>query len=241
MWRQWRIPGAAPRLVLMAATSSATLLLFFFALRSTGVAVAMFLLFLMPVWVALLAPRLLRTPPEPAAAPALALAVGGLVLILVPELAGGSLRVSVWGLAAGLASGFGYTAYALLVKDLTRRVAASTIALAETGLDVLFVLPLALWQLSVTGYRLTPSDLVVLLVLGLVCTSLAYMLWTEGTRRVRVEHVSVLGYLEPVSAPLYALLLLGERPGGWVLAGGALIIVAGLIVVRYGSAEAEPI
>ena len=57
MLADWRRPGAAWRLVLMAAMSSLTLLLFFYAVRHTSVAIAMFLLFLMPVWVALAAPR----------------------------------------------------------------------------------------------------------------------------------------------------------------------------------------
>ena len=51
MIADWRRPGAAWRLVLMAAMSSLTLLLFFFAVLHTSVAIAMFLLFLMPVWV----------------------------------------------------------------------------------------------------------------------------------------------------------------------------------------------
>ena len=44
----WRRPGAAWRLLLMAAMSSLTLLLFFYAVRNTSVAIAMFMLFLMP-------------------------------------------------------------------------------------------------------------------------------------------------------------------------------------------------
>jgi drug/metabolite transporter (DMT)-like permease len=76
-------------------------------------------------------------------------------------------------------------------------------------------------------------------VLGLVCTALAYTLWTEGVSRIRVQHASILGYLEPVSAPLYALLLLGQRPGTWTIVGGVLIIAAGLVVVLFGQ-RGEP-
>ena len=80
-------------------------------------------------------------------------------------------------------------------------------------------------------------DIVVGIVLGVVCTALAYTLWTEGVSRIRVQHSSILGYLEPVSAPFYALLLLGERPGAWTLMGGALIIVAGVLVVTLGERD----
>ena len=233
----WRRPGAVPRLLLMGAVSAITLLLFFFAVRSTSVAVAMILLFMMPVWVAVAAPLALHMPRELIVYPSLALALAGLGVILAPEFLGGGLEVSAWGLAAGLGSGLGYAAYALLVKDLTKRVSSSTISLAETGLAALFTLPLALWQIGETGYELTGRDLGLLLVMGVVCTSLAYTIWIEGTRRVRVEHVTVLGYLEPVAAPVYALLLIGQRPTAWTILGGALIIAAGLLVVVFGRGE----
>lgn len=235
----WRSPGAAPRLLAVGVVSSITLLLFFFAIRSTSVAIAMILLFMMPVWVAAVAPRVFHTQRELIVYPALALALAGLGVILAPELLGGGLRVSTWGLAAGLGSGLGYAVYALLVKDLTKRVASSTISLAETGLTMLLTLPLALWQLTDTGYQLTGRDFVLLVVMGVVCTSFAYTIWIEATRRVRVEHVTVLGYLEPVAATAYALVLLGQRPTPATILGGGLVIAAGLLVVVFGRAEGE--
>ncbi len=112
-------------------------------------------------------------------------------------------------------------------------------AIAAVPLDALFVLPLAPWQLADTGYRLTARDLVAIAVMGLVCTAFAHTLWAEGTRRVRVEHVTIPGYVEPVGAAVYAYLLVGERPGHWTVAGGALIIAAGVLVILYGAAEGE--
>ena len=108
MIADWRRPGAAWRLVLMAAMSSLTLLLFFFAVLHTSVAIAMFLLFLMPVWVALIAPRVFHSPREPIVWPALALALAGLAVILLPDLLGESVELSLVGLLAALFTGFGY-------------------------------------------------------------------------------------------------------------------------------------
>ncbi len=54
---------------------------------------------------------------------------------------------------------------------------------------------------------------------------------------MRVQHAGVLGYLEPVSAPVYALLLLGQGIAAWTIAGGALICVAGALVVMFGERE----
>ncbi len=75
-----------PRLLLMGVVDSAMLLFFFVAIRGTSVAIGMFLLFLAPVWVALLAPRVFRTRTEGIVYPALALALAGLAVILAPSL-----------------------------------------------------------------------------------------------------------------------------------------------------------
>ncbi|MBE3032148.1 MAG: EamA family transporter [Actinobacteria bacterium] len=239
MIADWRRPGAAWRLIAMAAMSSLTLLLFFFAVRHTSVAIAMFLLFLMPVWVTLVAPRVFHSPREPIVFPALALALAGLIVILVPDLLGEGLKISLVGLLAALFTGFGYASYTLSVKGLTKRVSSSTISTAEAAVDTLFVLPLAIWQFGSTGYHADGRAWIAAAVMGVVCTAISYTLWIEGTRRVRVEHVTVLGYIEPVAGPLYAVFLVGQMPTVWTVGGGALILGAGLLVVLFGRGEGE--
>jgi len=233
-------PGVWPRLLVMGLVDAFTLLLFFVAIRGTSVAIGMFLQFLAPVWVALLAPRVSRVPTERIVYPALAIALGGLVVILAPSLLGEGIRLSAGGVAAGLAAGIGYAVFQLVVKDLTKRVSAVTIVFTEAWLDALILLPLALWQTVGSGYHLTTRDLVAGLVLGVLCTAIAYTMWTEGVGRIKVQHSAILGYLEPVSAPLYALLLLGQGISVWTVGGGALIVVAGLLVVLFGEREAPP-
>jgi drug/metabolite transporter (DMT)-like permease len=235
----WRRPGAAWRLLLMTALSSLTLLLFFYAVRHTDVAIAMFLLFLMPVWIALIAPRVFHAPRAPVVWPALVLALAGLAVILAPDVLGKGASVSLAGLLAALFTGFGYAAYAISVKGLTKIVSSTTISMAEAAGDTLLVLPLALWQLGSTGYHLDGRAWIAAVVMGVACTALAYTLWIEGTRRVPVEQVAILGYLEPVAAPLYALFLVGQLPTVWTVIGGALILGAGLLVVVFGGGEGE--
>jgi len=242
--RRRPLAGAAdrsvwPRLLLMAAIDSVTLLLFFVAIRDTSVAIGMFLQFLAPVWVALIAPRVFRARTEPIVYPALAVALAGLAVILMPSLLGEGIELSAWGVAAGLLAGVGYAAFQLVVKDLTKRASAVTIVFTEAWLDALILLPLALWQTVGAGYRMTTRDLVAGLILGVVCTALAYLMWTYGMSMIKVQHSSILGYLEPVSAPIYALLLLGQGISAWTIAGGALIVVAGLLVVLLGEHEEE--
>lgn len=228
-----------PRLLLMGFIDASSLLLFFVAIRGTSVAIGMFLQFLAPVWVALIAPRVFRARTEGMVYPALALALAGLAVILAPSLLGEGIALSPWGVAAGLTAGLGYACFQLVVKDLTRRVSAVTIVFTEAWLDALILLPLALWQTVGLGYQRSTRDLVAGVILGVVCTALAYTMWTTGMGLIKVRHSSILGYLEPVSAPLYALLLLGQGISLWTVAGGALIVVAGLLVVLFGEHEEE--
>lgn len=232
-----RQPGVGKRLLLMGGFDALSLLLFFVAIRLTSVAVGMFLMFLAPVWIALAAPRLFHTRTEKVVYPALAMALIGLLVILLPSFRGGDAGLSLGGVAIGLAAGLGFAAFQLLVKDLTGRVSATTIVFTEVWIDALALLPLALVQTVGAGYRLTPNDLIAGLVLGVVCTALAYMMYTTGMGMIKVQHSSILGFLEPVSAPLYAFLLLGQSLSPWTVAGGTLIVAAGVLVVALGERE----
>ena len=234
-----RRPDVWPHILLMGAFSSGLLLLFFLALRLTDVAIGMFLLFTGPVYVAILAPRFMHQRPDRMVYPALAIALAGMATILLPGVLGAE-KISLVGVACGATTGFLYAGFVLVTKRLTRKVRSTTVALGEMVVDTVILLPLAAWQVFGAGYQFTRDDLVAGLALGVLCTAIPYVLYAEGLRRIRVEHASILGYLEPVSAPFYALLLLGEAPSAPTIAGGALIVVAGVLVVLFGAPEAAP-
>ena len=79
------------------------------------------------------------------------------------------------------------------------------------------------------------------IVAFIVGTAVCFSLFTDGLRFVRIEHASILGYLEPVTAPLWALLLVGEHPALSTWIGGALIVIAGAMVVIFGEPGEEPV
>lgn len=200
----WRQPGVPGRLLLMGALDAASQLCFFIALRETGVAVGMFLFYSGPMFVALLAPRFSRQTTDRAVWPSLTLAPVGLATILAPGLIGEGAHLSPLGVAAGVASAVLWALFMLVMKSLTRHLESGPIVLAECILDTAFLLPLALWQTLGTGYTITSHDLLSGVLLGVVCTAVTYLMFVEGLGRIRVQHASILGYLEPVSAPTVA-------------------------------------
>lgn len=65
-----------------------------------------------------------------------------------------------------------------------------------------------------------------LIYLGVVQIGLAYICLTGAMRTLPAIEVSLLLLIEPVLNPMWTWLIRGEEPGAWVLAGGAVIIVA---------------
>jgi drug/metabolite transporter (DMT)-like permease len=72
------------------------------------------------------------------------------------------------------------------------------------------------------------ADLGVLLYLGTIQIGLAYVLLTRGIRHVPGVEATTLLMIEPALSPLWAWIILGERSGGWALAGGVTILGATL-------------
>jgi len=100
-WRDLRTPGAPLRVLGISITLSLNLILYFLAIRTTGVAVAIFLSYLAPVYLAFVAPRVLGEKTERIVYIALAVGLAGMALILVPGLLLEGVRLSAAGLFFG--------------------------------------------------------------------------------------------------------------------------------------------
>jgi drug/metabolite transporter (DMT)-like permease len=170
---------------------------------------------------------------------AVAVAVGGMALLVLPAATAGDGAVTVRGVVFGLLAGLMFATAMMLISSMGSGIRGSTFALFYCAGSVILITPLAVWQTVGSGYHLTWTDTWIVLVSGLVYTALCFSLFSDGLRYVRVEHAGILGYLEPVTAPLWAFLLIGEAPPWTTYAGGALIVAAGLLVIVFGKGEAE--
>ena len=71
---------------------------------------------------------------------------------------------------------------------------------------------------------MSPGVLALLLVVGIVHTGAAYVLYFGSMDGLKVQTVAILSYIDPVSALLFSALLLGERLSALSLLGAVLII-----------------
>ena len=84
----------------------------------------------------------------------------------------------------------------------------------------------SLSAIFVTDFALTPKDLVISLYLGVFQVGVGFALMVLGTRYVPAAQVGLLALVEPVLAPLWVWLGVGEVPGLATMVGGAIIFLA---------------
>jgi drug/metabolite transporter (DMT)-like permease len=243
-WRDLLTPRAPLRVLGISIALALNLILYFIAIRYTGVAVAIFLSYLAPVYLAFVAPRVLKEKTEPAVYLALAVGLAGMVLILVPGLVLEGVKLSAPGLLCGWAAGVMYAVYLLFAKSLRGlRVRSTPVVFAQSAFTAAAMLVPGVLAVGAAHYSFTGVDLLMAVLLGLVTTAVSFSVFMDGLHYIRVQHASIIAYVEPVSAPIFALVFLGQVPSGWTIVGGALIVAAGILVVLYarGEPELEPL
>ncbi len=175
-------------------------------------------------------------------------AVGGALAGLgVLILGGGGATVRPWGVLLGLLSAAGCCVMTLLTRRWGRDggVDAASTSVATFAVTSLCLLPFALAE-GLVPHTAEPGRLLWLVAyIAAVPTALAYALYFAAAAVVRPATVSVIMLLEPVSAAVLAVVLLGERLTASTLTGTVLLLasVAGLAVAeaRGGAADEEPV
>ncbi len=155
------------------------------------------------------------------------------LLLLIPE-----FRIEnrvVQGLLWGVLSGLMFALLALGNRALAARRSAIGVALWQNTCAAACLLP------AFAADPVMPSshDLVLLVILGVVCTALAHTLFIRSLHAVSAHTASVVVALEPVYGIALAFALLGERPGWRTLIGAILIVGAALWATsRAGATDA---
>jgi drug/metabolite transporter (DMT)-like permease len=203
--------------------------LYFSALQTTSVAVAVLTHYAAPLFVALGAPLLLGEPRHPRTLVSALLGVIGLMLLLAPwgvPLAAGPQLLT--GTLLGLGSAVFYATSLLFNKRLSASFDASEM--------LVYHMPSALILLALLvphgGWAISDSALTWLVLGALGPGALAGVIFMRSLARVPAAHASVLTLIEPVIALLIAALAWGEELQPLGLIGGAAILAAGYLVVR---------
>ncbi|MFI7241242.1 DMT family transporter [Streptomyces qinglanensis] len=210
---------------------------YFAAVPATGVAVATIVtLGAAPVFVTLGARIALRERLGRGGTCAVAAAPAGLAVLV---LGGGGGEVRPAGVALALLSAVSIAVSVLLARwvgSTGMPESAFTLTAWSLGVGAVALLPCAALEglLPHTGEPLRVALL--LLYVAAVPTALAYPLYFAGAAVVRAATASVVMLVEPVSATVLAVGLLGERLTLPMLLGAALLLAAVVLLTRAETA-----
>jgi len=164
----------------------------------------------------------------------LLLGLAGVVALVGIDVAG-SPRELV-GAAAIMVTALGYSVGPLI---LDRHLAdADPRATMGASLAVAAVVLAPLAALSHPSHGLTASALAAMVALAVVCTALAFVVFTILILEVGPSRASVVTYINPVVAVALGTVILGERPGPGALIG-LVAILAGSWIATSGAREAR--
>jgi drug/metabolite transporter (DMT)-like permease len=199
---------------------------FFAAIRLSDVATGLLGFASFPLFVRWLERALLRTPGSRSDLAVTVLVVVGLALV-VPEPSWSNRTVQ--GLALGVVSGFTFALLAVRNRARVERHGATSLALWQNAFAAVTI---ALVLVATRAEVPSPTirDLVLIVVLGAICTALAHTLFIASLAGVSAHTASVVASLEPVYGIVLAAVLLDEVPAMRTMLGATLIIIAALVV-----------
>ncbi len=208
--------------------------LFLTALDLTTVATAELLGYTGPVLVAALTPLVLGDRFDVRIILPLALALGGIIVILAQH--GLTLGTPRQTLGAGMAAASALTYAALLLrsKKMLRGISSGALMLGEYTVASAVLLPFTVHAYATGAGPGSAGSYAALITLGVVHTALTGFIFFSGLRVVRADHASILMYAEPVSAVVFAALFLREPLTLATVAGGAMVVLGGALVARMG-------
>jgi drug/metabolite transporter (DMT)-like permease len=219
----------------------------FYALSSRTVSLGdtVTLLNLAPVFLAVLAPIFLHERTTGAVALAIALALGGVVLVMRPAFLFGhgaeEIAIAVSGPSARTtaAVAVGAALATSIAMMLLRRVGQTESPEAIAFHFSIFA-AVTMSALSLLDLRLpSPRDAGCMIGAGL-CAGFAQLAMTRAYALESAARVSGMSYLAVVASALFGAAVLGERPGATAIAGMALVIAGGLLVTFARSRRAPP-
>src|SRR5205807_4010759 len=197
---------------------------FFQAINVSNVAIGLLSFSSFPLFTAMLEPLLLHQRPSRIQIVAALLILPGIYL-LVPSFT--LQNQTTLGVMWGVLSGASFALLSVTNRWLGRTYSSLMISLYQDGIAAIVLLPIFFF--TATGSFWTPHALLILFILGVVCTALAHTLFIASMRDITAQTASLLASLEPVWGIIFGVLLLGAIPTASTLLGGAIILSANLL------------
>ncbi|MFW6159588.1 MAG: DMT family transporter [Acidobacteriota bacterium] len=196
---------------------------FFHAIQVSTVAVGLLSFSTFPVFTVFLEPLFFRKKIQWKHLSLAFLCLLGVYLILPGFKPGHHIFQGVfWGVFSGLT----FALLAVINRRLSQDFSSLLIAFYQDLSASLILLP----AVFLVPIHFHPQDILLLVVLGVVCTALSHTLFIKGMKYIEAQKAAIISTLEPVYGVILAFLLLSEIPMPQTLIGGTIILFSALAV-----------
>ncbi|MDM5246140.1 MULTISPECIES: EamA family transporter [unclassified Lysinibacillus] len=215
--------------ILAAASIAIFQGLFFSSIRLTGVAIGtVATIGSAPVFSGVLEWILWKTRPTKVWGIATIMAILGCILLFVNNR---EEAVHMGGIGLALCAGLSFALYTNISKKLMTQEEALPAVAMTFSICTLFLLPFSISEgfswLAVT------HNLWTMLFMGIMCTSVAYLLFLNGLQKVNSSTAVTLSLAEPLTAAILGVFLVGEYLSmtSWI---GVVMLLGGIVVLTLG-------
>lgn len=202
--------------ILSAFLYAGILILFVTATKMTSAANAIFLQYTAPFYVLIFEPVLLKTKFEKSNLFILIICFTGMFLFFMGDFGEGYFL----GNLVAVASGICFAGFLLTLRKNGNEYQSSSIFWGN--MIIAGLCSVSLWSIA----ELKTNDLIMVSYLGIVQIGLAYAIFSFGLKRITAIEASLLSMIEPVLNPVWVYFGYGEKPPGYSIAGGIIIIFA---------------
>ena len=150
----------------------------------------------------------------------------------------GTIYLNPLGLISAILSGLTYGLLSITSKHSSKYLSPINLVFFQVLISSIVLFPFVLF----IKYSFSINDLFIAIFSSVVQTVLALFLWYDSMKNLNVQIVSIISYLDPVFAIIFALAFLRQIPTIYTLIGGTLLIGSGLLttIIALKDKDREP-
>lgn len=138
------------------------------------------------------------------------------------------------GILYGLSAACFYTGVVILNKFL-KGISGRDSAIVQLSVSAIFLLPYVIFTQKISLIGVSSQSIILLLVLGVVHTGIAYLLYFTVIQKIESQTVAIYSYVDPISAIFMSAIILNESMSLLQIIGGLLILGSTFISEVYSN------
>lgn len=227
-----RLASIEPKKLLLLALTGAAIgvnwMCLFEAYSYTAVSTATMCYYMQPTIVILLSPLVFKERLTPKKLLCAAAAIVGMVFVSGMTEGGGIQTQDITGILYGLAAAALYATVVIMNKkvQIDDDYEKTIIQLVSAAV---ILIPYLLLTEDFSKISLDTLAVVMVLIVGIVHTGMAYALYFGSMKGLKAQSVAVLSYIDPVFALILSAIVLGEKLSAFGILGAVLVIGSAIV------------